>query len=107
MLLDGLPVKSCTVLGVMTDGRTIDTVEGLEGTDGLDPVQRGFMECHGLQWVFHAGMMMVASCSMRTRTQRRRDPRGPFRQPCRCTGYHNIVKAVRWAADRTPVEVTS
>ena len=42
-------MKSCTVLGVMTDGRTVDTVEGLEGTDGLDPVQQGFMECHGLQ----------------------------------------------------------
>ena len=50
--LDGTPVKSCTVLGVMADGRSVDTVEGLEGPDGLDPVQQGFIECHGLQCGF-------------------------------------------------------
>ena len=52
VLLDGEPVKSCTVLGVMADGHAVDTVEGLAGADGLDPVQQGFMECHGLQCGF-------------------------------------------------------
>src|SRR5262245_14187006 len=59
--MDGMPVKSCTVLGAMADGRTVDTVEGLEGPDGLDPVQEGFMQCHGLQCGFCTpGMMMTA-----------------------------------------------
>jgi aerobic carbon-monoxide dehydrogenase small subunit len=109
--LDGTPVKSCTVLGVMADGRAVDTVEGLEGPDGLDPVQQGFMECHGLQCGFCTpGMMMTAKWLLA------RDPdpsEGVIRealsgQLCRCTGYHNIVAAVRWAAEHgTPVEVTS
>src|SRR4029453_937976 len=47
--LDGVPVKSCTVLAVMADGRQVGTVEGLERADGLDPVQQGFGQCHGLQ----------------------------------------------------------
>ena len=110
VLLDGLPVKSCTVLGVMADGRTVDTVEGLETADGLDPVQQGFMECHGLQCGFCTpGMMMTARWLLDSDP----DPsenvirEALSGQLCRCTGYHNIIKAVRWAADRTPVEVTS
>jgi len=59
--LDGTPVKSCTVLGVMADGRRVDTVEGMEGADGLDPVQQGFIEEHGLQCGFCTpGMMLTA-----------------------------------------------
>jgi aerobic carbon-monoxide dehydrogenase small subunit len=102
VLLDGTPVKSCTVLGVMADGHRVDTVEGMEGSDGLDPVQQGFMECHGLQCGFCTPGMMLT-----TRWLLDRDPdpneatireaiSGQF---CRCTGYHNIVKAVRWAAE--------
>jgi carbon-monoxide dehydrogenase small subunit len=108
--LDGLPVKSCTVLGVMADGRRVDTVEGLEGGDGLDPVQQGFMECHGLQCGFCTpGMMMTA----RWLLDETPDPSDEqireaiSGQLCRCTGYHNIVRAVRWAADHTPAEVQS
>ena len=110
VLLDGLPVKSCTVLGVMADGRTVDTVEGLEGADGLDPVQQGFMECHGLQCGFCTpGMMMTARALLDENPNPTDDEirEALSGQLCRCTGYHNIIKAVRWAADRTPVEVTS
>ena len=109
VLLDGVPVKSCTVLGVMADGRRVDTVEGMAGTDGLDPVQRGFMECHGLQCGFCTpGMMLTA----RALLDRDPDPseesirESISGQLCRCTGYHNIVKAVRWAAEH-PRETVS
>ena len=108
--LDGLPVKSCTVLGVMADGRTVDTVEGLEGAEGLDPVQQGFMECHGLQCGFCTpGMMMTARALLDENPNPTDDEirEALSGQLCRCTGYHNIIRAVRWAADRTPVEVTS
>ncbi len=108
--LDGAPVKSCTVLGVMADGRTVDTVEGLEGADGLDPVQQGFMECHGLQCGFCTPGMMITARALLDDNPNPTDDEireAISGQLCRCTGYHNIIKAVRWAADRTPVEVTS
>ena len=98
--LDGVPVKSCTVLGVMADGRRIDTVEGLEGANGLDPVQQAFMECHGLQCGFCTpGMMMVAKDLLK----RKPDPteheirEAISGQLCRCTGYDNIVKSIQKA----------
>ena len=109
VLLDGTPVKSCTVLGVMADGRAVETVEGLETADGLDPVQQGFMECHGLQCGFCTpGMMLTA----RWLLDRDPDPSDEVireaisGQLCRCTGYHNIVRAVRWAAEH-PRETVS
>ncbi|GAA4723071.1 (2Fe-2S)-binding protein [Phytohabitans rumicis] len=100
--LDGTPVKSCTVLAVMAHGRTVRTVEGL-GHDGeLDPVQQGFVECHGLQCGFCTpGMMLTA----RWLLDRNPDPseeeirEAISGQSCRCTGYENIVRAVRWAAE--------
>src|SRR5205823_10747566 len=61
VLLDGTPVKSCTVFGVQADGREVTTVEGLIGAEGLDPIQEGFKEEHGLQCGFCTpGMMVVA-----------------------------------------------
>ena len=101
--LDGVPVKSCTVLAVMADGRTVRTVEGLERDGELDPVQQGFIECHGLQCGFCTpGMMHDRPLAARRRP-------GPLRgseireaisgQLCRCTGYENIVRSVRWAAE--------
>jgi carbon-monoxide dehydrogenase small subunit len=109
VLLDGEPVKSCTVLGVMADGCRVDTVEGMAGSDALDPVQQGFMECHGLQCGFCTpGMMLVA----RALLDHNPDPsEADIReaisgQLCRCTGYHNIVKSVRWAAEH-PRETVS
>ena len=99
--LDGMPVKSCTTLAAMADGHEVRTVEGLETAEGLDPVQQGFMEEHGLQCGFCTpGMMMTA----RALLDRDRDPdECAIREAisgnlCRCTGYENIVRAVRWAA---------
>jgi len=100
--LDGTPVKSCTVLAVMADGHEVRTVEGLAGAAGLDPVQQGFMQCHGLQCGFCTpGMLMTA----RWLLDRDPDPsEAQIReaisgQACRCTGYENIVRAVRWAVE--------
>jgi aerobic carbon-monoxide dehydrogenase small subunit len=94
------------VLAAMASGRTVRTVEGLE-TDGvLDPVQQGFMECHGLQCGFCTpGMMMTA----RALLDRNPDPdehtirEAISGQICRCTGYATIVRSIQWAA-RTEAE---
>ncbi|MGH3437045.1 MAG: (2Fe-2S)-binding protein [Sciscionella sp.] len=100
--LDGQPVKSCTVLAVMADGREVRTVEGLAVDGQLDPVQQGFVACHGLQCGFCTpGMMMTA----RWLLDHDPDPdEGTIReqisgQLCRCTGYENIVRSIRWAAE--------
>jgi aerobic carbon-monoxide dehydrogenase small subunit len=108
--LDGVPVKSCTVLGVMADGRRVDTVEGLETAAGLDPVQQGFMDCHGLQCGFCTpGMMMVAKALLAanpdpTEHEIREAISG---QLCRCTGYDNIIKSIQWAAAHQPEAATA
>ena len=109
VLLDGTPVKSCTVLGVMADGRRVETVEGLAGDDGLDPVQQGFMECHGLQCGFCTPAVMLTARALLdvnpdpSEAEIREALSG---QLCRCTGYHNIIKSVRWAAENSRAEVT-
>ena len=100
--VDGTPAKSCTMLAVMADGREVRTVEGLEQGGRLDPVQEGFMTCHGLQCGFCTpGMMMTARALLDanphpTATEIREAISGNL---CRCTGYENIVRAVRWAAE--------
>jgi len=106
--LDGRPVKSCTVLAAMADGYQVRTVEDLamkgagEAGGGLDPVQEGFARCHGLQCGFCTpGMMMTA----RWLLDHVPDPaeeeirEAISGQICRCTGYENIVRSVRWAAE--------
>lgn len=99
--MDGEPVKSCTVLAAMAGGHEVSTVEGLEQGGELDPVQRGFMQCHGLQCGFCTPGMMMTS---RALLDRNPDPtEGEIReaisgQICRCTGYSTIVRSVRWAA---------
>jgi carbon-monoxide dehydrogenase small subunit len=100
--LDRKPVKACTVLAAMADGRIVRTVEDLERDGQLDPVQQGFVECHGLQCGFCTpGMMMTA----RWLLDRNPDPdEAEIReaisgQICRCTGYENIVRSIRWAAE--------
>jgi len=101
VLMDGTPVKSCTVLAAMADGHEVRTVEGMEGPDGLDPVQQGFMQCHGLQCGFCTPGMMLTSRWLLdnipnpTEQEIRETISG---QLCRCTGYDNIVKSVQWAA---------
>jgi carbon-monoxide dehydrogenase small subunit len=99
--LDETPVKSCTVLAAMADGHRVRTVEGMATGGRLDPVQEGFAEEHGLQCGFCTpGMMLTA----RWLLDHNPDPTdGEIRevlsgQVCRCTGYENIVRAVRWAA---------
>ena len=101
VLLDGEPVKSCTLLAVQVEGRDIKTVEGLAGTGALTAVQVGFHEEHGLQCGFCTpGMMLVASELL----ERNHDPSDDeirwaiSGNLCRCTGYMNIVKAVKHAA---------
>ena len=101
--LDDTPVKSCTVLAVMADGRRVLTVEGLEQRGRLDPVQEGFARCHGLQCGFCTpGMMMTA----RWLLDHHPDP-SPDQireaisgQICRCTGYENIVRSIVWAGQQ-------
>jgi carbon-monoxide dehydrogenase small subunit len=101
VLMDGEPVKSCTVLAAMASGHEVLTVEGLEQDGKLDPVQEGFMEEHGLQCGFCTpGMMLTAKALLAenptpTDTEIREAISG---QICRCTGYTNIVKAIQWAA---------
>ena len=104
VLMDGEPVKSCTVLAAMAGGHEIETVEGLEQGGELDPVQQGFMEEHGLQCGFCTpGMMLTA----RALLDRNPDPsEAEIReaisgQICRCTGYATIVRSVRWAAEHS------
>ena len=99
--LDEVPVKSCTVLAVMADGRRVLTVEGL-GRDGhLDPVQQGFAACHGLQCGFCTpGMMLTARWLLNNVPQPTEEEIrvAISGQICRCTGYENIVKSVQWAS---------
>jgi len=101
VLLDGIPTKSCTVLAVQADGAEIATVEGLAGPDGMSPLQEGFQQEHGLQCGFCTpGMLMTGTALL----ERNPDPdEDEIREAisgnlCRCTGYVNIVRAVRHAA---------
>ena len=102
--VDGTPVKSCTTLAVMVDGREVTTVEGLEQDGQLDPIQQGFINCHGLQCGFcPPGMLMTTKALLKqnpdpTDAEIREAISGNL---CRCTGYENIVRSVRWAAEQT------
>ncbi|MGI9005025.1 MAG: (2Fe-2S)-binding protein [Streptosporangiaceae bacterium] len=98
--LDGQPVKSCTVLAVMADGRRVRTVEGMTGPAGeLDPVQQGFARCHGLQCGFCTPAMTARWLLDRKPDPSEQEIREAISgQICRCTGYENIVRSVRWAA---------
>jgi carbon-monoxide dehydrogenase small subunit len=103
VLLDGKPVKSCTVLAVQANGRQVTTVEGLEQAGKLHPVQEGFTEKHGLQCGYCTPGMMMASVALLARNQKPTEQE--IREAisgnlCRCTGYVNIVKAVLHAAER-------
>ena len=101
VLLDGVPVKSCTVFAVQANGSEIMTVEGLEQDGNLHPVQAAFVEEHGLQCGFCTpGMMITASALLEqnsnpTEEEIRIAISGNL---CRCTGYVNIVKSVQHAA---------
>lgn len=102
VLLDGVPVKSCTIFAVQADGHELTTVEGLAADGQPHPIQEGFKQEHGLQCGFCTPGMMVASAALLG------DNPDPSEEDirwalsgniCRCTGYVNIVKSVRWAAE--------
>ena len=95
--IDGQSAKSCTVLAASVDGADITTIEGLADADGLHPMQQAFHECHALQCGYCTpGMIMAATSLLEeypnpAEQQVREGLEGNL---CRCTGYHNIVKAV-------------
>jgi carbon-monoxide dehydrogenase small subunit len=108
--VDGTPVKSCTVLAASAAGHDITTVEGLEKDGTLDPIQQGFIECHGLQCGFCTpGMMMTGRWLLDNNPK---PSEAEIRecisgQLCRCTGYKNIVESIQWAAEHPAGEEVS
>jgi aerobic carbon-monoxide dehydrogenase small subunit len=109
VLVDGEPVKSCTMLAAMAEGHEVRTVEGMERDGKLDPVQQGFMEEHGLQCGFCTPGMMLTARALLDAHPNPTDEEIKVAisgQICRCTGYKNIIAAVRWAAEHRE-EVTA
>jgi carbon-monoxide dehydrogenase small subunit len=108
VLLDGQPVKTCTVLAVQADGREVMTVEGLEKDGKLHPIQEGFWQEHGLQCGYCTpGMMLTGYALLESNPN---PSELEIRQAisgnlCRCTGYVNIVKAVQHAAAKLQAKV--
>jgi aerobic carbon-monoxide dehydrogenase small subunit len=104
VLLDGQSVKSCTVLAAQADGREVTTAEGLAGLDGeLHPVQRAFRAEHGLQCGFCTPGMVMAAVSLLAENPSPTEDEvrlGLEGNLCRCTGYHNIVRAILAAASQ-------
>ena len=102
VLVDGEPVKSCTMLAAMAEGHEVRTVEGLERDGALDPVQQGFIEEHGLQCGFCTPGMMLTARALLDANPNPTDEEIKVAisgQICRCTGYKNIVRSIRWAAE--------
>ena len=103
VLVDGQAVKSCTMLAVQADGRSVTTIEGLAKTGTLHPIQEAFWEKHGLQCGFCTPGMIMTAADLLSRTPNpseaeiRHALEGNL---CRCTGYQNIVAAVQHAAAR-------
>ncbi len=103
LTLNGKAVKSCTLLAVQADGSEITTIEGMANGSEMHPIQEAFKENHGLQCGFCTpGMVMVAADILKnnpnpTEEEIRHGLEGNF---CRCTGYHNIVKSIQYAAEK-------
>jgi carbon-monoxide dehydrogenase small subunit len=103
VLVDGVPIKSCTHFAVQVDGREVKTVEGLAKGAELHPLQQGFHEEHGLQCGFCTPAMLLVSAAL---LEENPDPTEEeirwalSGNICRCTGYQNIVKSVQWAAKK-------
>jgi aerobic carbon-monoxide dehydrogenase small subunit len=101
--MNGQAVKSCTLFAVQANGANITTIEGLAKDGELHPIQQGFWEKHGLQCGFCTPGMIMAAVQLLERYPKpseeviRHQLEGNL---CRCTGYHNIVKAIEWAADK-------
>ena len=104
VLLDGLSVKSCTVLAVQADGHEVTTIEGLARDGALHPVQQAFHEFHALQCGYCTPGMIMASIDLlrsNPHPSEQEIREGLEGNLCRCTGYHNIVRAVQGAAAAT------
>ena len=104
VLVDGQAVKSCTMLAAQADGRAVTTVEGLAPGDALHPIQQAFVECHGLQCGFCTPGMIMTAVDMVHRLGKALDEATVRHELegnlCRCTGYHNIVKAIQAGATK-------
>jgi len=101
VLVDGVSVKSCTMLAVQADGTSVLTIEGLAQNGQLHPLQEGFWECHGLQCGYCTPGMIMAAYDLLQQNPEPTDEEvrhGLEGNLCRCTGYHNIVRAVQYAA---------
>jgi carbon-monoxide dehydrogenase small subunit len=107
VLLDGVPIKSCTMFAIQANGREVTTVEGLRGDGALHPIQAGFKEEHGLQCGFCTPGMMLTSAALLAENPNPTEEEIRWALSgniCRCTGYQNIVKAVQWAAQNMQSE---
>ena len=100
--LNGRAVKACSMLAVQASGATLATIEGLSGNDGkMHPMQEAFRDCHGLQCGFCTPGMVMSACQLLADNPKAGEAEiraGLEGNICRCTGYHNIVRAVRQAA---------
>ena len=104
VLLDGLAVKSCTILAIQADGREVTTIEGLAQDGILHPVQQSFWECHGLQCGYCTPGMILAAVALLRETPkptRAEIQHGIEGNLCRCTGYSHIVDAIQAASRKT------
>lgn len=109
ILVDGTPMKSCTMFAVQADGADITTVEGLKRNGELHPIQAAFKECHGLQCGFCTPAMMLVGSALLEENNDPDDDEVRWAisgNLCRCTGYMNIVKSIR-AAGATMREATA
>ena len=103
VLLDGKPIKSCTLFAVQADGREVRTIEGVATNGKLHPIQEGFKEEHGLQCGFCTPGMIMSACALLEKNPHPNEQEirwGISGNLCRCTGYQNIVKAVQYAAGK-------
>lgn len=101
VLVDGTPIKSCTMLAVQADGRSVTTVEGLKSGGELHPIQAAFTEEHGLQCGFCTPAMMLVGSALIEKNPSPSDEEVRWAisgNLCRCTGYMNIVKSIQAAA---------
>jgi carbon-monoxide dehydrogenase small subunit len=109
VLLDGTPVKSCTVFAVQADGREVTTVEGLKQDGQLHPIQAAFKEEHGLQCGFCTPGMMLTGAALLKENASPSDEEVRWAisgNICRCTGYMNIVKAIQTAGQEMAASTT-
>ncbi len=103
VLLNGAAVKSCTLFAVQADGATVTTIEGLATNGELHPIQEGFWEKHGLQCGYCTPGMILSAYDLLQKNPKPTEQEirhGLAGNLCRCTGYHNIVKAVQYAAEK-------